>query len=108
MGGGFLSALFLCALESCAYTQSLLVLLSEYRLQGASLATPEQKVEAFHRIAEALKFGNLLKAQMSDPAFSGAQVSCSPPQLLHCCGARQEQHSPSPAALPTLHCHLLL
>ncbi|NXX44016.1 GGT5 hydrolase, partial [Tricholaema leucomelas] len=51
----------------------ILKVLEEYKLQEASLATPEEKVETFHRIAEALKFGNLLKAQMSDPAFSGAQ-----------------------------------
>uniref|UniRef100_A0A8C0BPD1 Gamma-glutamyltransferase 5 n=1 Tax=Buteo japonicus TaxID=224669 RepID=A0A8C0BPD1_9AVES len=41
----------------------------------SSLATPEEKVETYHRIAEALKFGNMLKPHMSDPAFSKAQVS---------------------------------
>ncbi|NXR15460.1 GGT5 hydrolase, partial [Semnornis frantzii] len=51
----------------------ILKVLEEYKLRAASLASPEEKVEAFHRIAEALKFGNLLKAQMSDPAFSAAQ-----------------------------------
>uniref|UniRef100_A0A8D0F8C8 Gamma-glutamyltransferase 5 n=1 Tax=Strix occidentalis caurina TaxID=311401 RepID=A0A8D0F8C8_STROC len=33
------------------------------------------RVETYHRIAEALKFGNMLKPHMSDPAFSEAQVS---------------------------------
>lgn len=47
----------------------------EYKLHEASLATPEEKVETYHRIAEALKFGNMLKPHMSDPAFSKAQVS---------------------------------
>ncbi|NXF85636.1 GGT5 hydrolase, partial [Eubucco bourcierii] len=51
----------------------ILKVLEEYKLRAASLASPEEKVEAFHRIAEALKFGSLLKAQMSDPAFSAAQ-----------------------------------
>uniref|UniRef100_A0A8D0F774 Glutathione hydrolase 5 proenzyme n=1 Tax=Strix occidentalis caurina TaxID=311401 RepID=A0A8D0F774_STROC len=41
----------------------------------SSLATPEEKVETYHRIAEALKFGNMLKPHMSDPAFSEAQVA---------------------------------
>lgn len=47
----------------------------EYKLHEASLATPKEKVETYHRIAEALKFGNMLKPLMSDPAFSEAQVS---------------------------------
>ncbi|KFP89624.1 Gamma-glutamyltransferase 5, partial [Apaloderma vittatum] len=53
----------------------ILKILEEYNLHEASLATPEQKVETYHRIAEALKFGNMLRPQMSDPAFSEAQVS---------------------------------
>ncbi|XP_068013261.1 glutathione hydrolase 5 proenzyme [Melanerpes formicivorus] len=53
----------------------ILKVLEAYKLHEASLATPEEKVEAFHRIAEALKFGNMLKSHMSDPAFSKAQVS---------------------------------
>ncbi|NXH09685.1 GGT5 hydrolase, partial [Bucco capensis] len=53
----------------------ILKILEEYKLQESSLATPEGKAEAYHRIAEALKFGNMLKPQMSDPAFSEAQVT---------------------------------
>ncbi|KFO89864.1 Gamma-glutamyltransferase 5, partial [Buceros rhinoceros silvestris] len=52
----------------------ILKILEEYKLHEASLATPEEKVETYHRIAEALKFGNMLKHHMSDPAFSEAQV----------------------------------
>ncbi|XP_061866214.1 glutathione hydrolase 5 proenzyme [Colius striatus] len=52
----------------------ILKILEEYKLGEASLATPEEKVETYHRIAEALKFGNMLKPHMSDPAFSKAQV----------------------------------
>ncbi|XP_050762524.1 glutathione hydrolase 5 proenzyme [Gymnogyps californianus] len=53
----------------------ILKILEEYKLHEASLATPEEKVETYHRIAEALKFGNMLKPHMSDPAFSEAQVT---------------------------------
>lgn len=53
----------------------ILKILEEYKLHEASLATPEEKVETYHRIAEALKFGNMLKPHMSDPAFSKAQVT---------------------------------
>ncbi|KFV58856.1 Gamma-glutamyltransferase 5 [Tyto alba] len=53
----------------------ILNILEEYKLHEASLATPKEKVETYHRIAEALKFGNMLKPQMSDPAFSEAQVT---------------------------------
>ncbi|NXR03743.1 GGT5 hydrolase, partial [Sagittarius serpentarius] len=53
----------------------ILKILEEYKLHEASLATPEEKVETYHRIAEALKFGNMLKPQMNDPAFSKAQVT---------------------------------
>ncbi|NWI50117.1 GGT5 hydrolase, partial [Calyptomena viridis] len=49
--------------------------LEEYKFREASLATPEEKVETYHRIAEALKFGNMLRPHMSDPAFSKAQVT---------------------------------
>ncbi|NXF28970.1 GGT5 hydrolase, partial [Nyctibius bracteatus] len=52
-----------------------LKILEEYKLHEASLATPKEKVETYHRIAEALKFGNMLKPHMSDPAFSKAQVT---------------------------------
>ncbi|NXA85631.1 GGT5 hydrolase, partial [Melanocharis versteri] len=52
----------------------ILKVLEEYKFQKASLATPEEKVETYHRIAEALKFGNMLRPLMSDPAFSEAQV----------------------------------
>uniref|UniRef100_A0A8B9SAX9 Glutathione hydrolase n=1 Tax=Apteryx owenii TaxID=8824 RepID=A0A8B9SAX9_APTOW len=45
------------------------------RQEVYSLATPEEKVENYHLIAEALKFGNMQKPHMSDPAFSDAQVS---------------------------------
>ncbi|NXF76275.1 GGT5 hydrolase, partial [Sclerurus mexicanus] len=50
-----------------------LKVLEEYKLREASLATPEEKVETYHLIAEALKFGNMLRPHMSDPAFSKAQ-----------------------------------
>ncbi|XP_074700481.1 glutathione hydrolase 5 proenzyme isoform X1 [Strix aluco] len=53
----------------------ILKILEEYKLCEASLATPEEKVETYHRIAEALKFGNMLKPHMNDPAFSEAQVA---------------------------------
>uniref|UniRef100_A0A8D0F4G9 Gamma-glutamyltransferase 5 n=1 Tax=Strix occidentalis caurina TaxID=311401 RepID=A0A8D0F4G9_STROC len=51
------------------------VLMFILKILEASLATPEEKVETYHRIAEALKFGNMLKPHMSDPAFSEAQVA---------------------------------
>ncbi|KAM6051957.1 glutathione hydrolase 5 proenzyme [Chlamydotis macqueenii] len=53
----------------------ILKILEEYKLHEASLVTPKEKVEAYHHIAEALKFGNMLKSHMSDPAFSEAQVT---------------------------------
>ncbi|NXM82577.1 GGT5 hydrolase, partial [Oenanthe oenanthe] len=52
----------------------ILKVLEEYKFHKGSLATPEQKVETYHYIAEALKFGNMLRPNMSDPAFSEAQV----------------------------------
>ncbi|NXC68570.1 GGT5 hydrolase, partial [Anhinga anhinga] len=52
----------------------ILKILEEYKLHEVSMATPKKKVETYHRIAEALKFGNMLKPHMSDPAFSEAQV----------------------------------
>ncbi|XP_074966645.1 glutathione hydrolase 5 proenzyme isoform X4 [Phalacrocorax aristotelis] len=52
----------------------ILKILEEYKLHKESMATPKKKVETYHRIAEALKFGNMLKSQMRDPAFSEAQV----------------------------------
>ncbi|NWY34944.1 GGT5 hydrolase, partial [Pheucticus melanocephalus] len=52
----------------------ILKVLEEYKFNKASLATPEEKVETYHYIAEALKFGNMLRPHMSDPAFSEAQV----------------------------------
>ncbi|NWW50243.1 GGT5 hydrolase, partial [Pedionomus torquatus] len=51
----------------------ILKILEEYKLHEASLATPEAKVETYHLIAEALKFGNMLRPLMRDPAFSQAQ-----------------------------------
>ncbi|NWQ81104.1 GGT5 hydrolase, partial [Columbina picui] len=53
----------------------ILKILEVYKLHEASLATPKEKVETYHRIAEALKFGNMLKPHMSDPAFSKSQVT---------------------------------
>ncbi|XP_076209225.1 glutathione hydrolase 5 proenzyme isoform X2 [Aptenodytes patagonicus] len=53
----------------------ILKILEEYKLHEASLATPKEKVETYHRIAEALKFGSVLKPHMSDPAFSEAQMT---------------------------------
>ncbi|XP_005054838.1 PREDICTED: gamma-glutamyltransferase 5 [Ficedula albicollis] len=52
----------------------ILKVLEEYKFHKGSLATPEEKVETYHYIAEALKFGNMLRPNMSDPAFSEAQV----------------------------------
>ncbi|NXV60973.1 GGT5 hydrolase, partial [Molothrus ater] len=52
----------------------ILKVLEEYKFHKASLATPEEKIETYHYIAEALKFGNMLRPHMSDPAFSEAQV----------------------------------
>ncbi|NXU45325.1 GGT5 hydrolase, partial [Drymodes brunneopygia] len=52
----------------------ILKVLEEYKFHKASLATPEEKIETYHHIAEALKFGNMLRPQMRDPAFSEAQV----------------------------------
>ncbi|NXK93755.1 GGT5 hydrolase, partial [Formicarius rufipectus] len=51
----------------------ILKVLEGYKLRKASLATPEEKVETYHLIAEALKFGNMLRPHMSDPAFTEAQ-----------------------------------
>ncbi|XP_021268192.1 gamma-glutamyltransferase 5 [Numida meleagris] len=48
----------------------ILKILEEYKFREASLATPKEKGETYHVIAEALKFGNMLKPQMDDPAFS--------------------------------------
>ncbi|NWU11393.1 GGT5 hydrolase, partial [Cephalopterus ornatus] len=53
----------------------ILKVLEDYKLHKASLTTPEEKVETYHHIAEALKFGNMLRPHMSDPAFSRAQVT---------------------------------
>ncbi|NXI50165.1 GGT5 hydrolase, partial [Chloroceryle aenea] len=53
----------------------ILKILEDYNLHEASLATPKEKVETYHHIAEALKFGNMLKPHMSDPTFSKAQVT---------------------------------
>ncbi|NXX52641.1 GGT5 hydrolase, partial [Scopus umbretta] len=53
----------------------ILKILEAYKLHEASLATPKERVETYHRIAEALKFGNMLKPHMSDPEFSEAQVT---------------------------------
>ncbi|XP_008934553.1 PREDICTED: gamma-glutamyltransferase 5-like, partial [Merops nubicus] len=53
----------------------ILKILEEYKLHEASLATPKEKAETYHLIAEALKFGNMLRPHMSDPAFSKAQVT---------------------------------
>ncbi|XP_058672488.1 glutathione hydrolase 5 proenzyme [Ammospiza caudacuta] len=52
----------------------ILKVLEEYKFHKTSLATPEEKIETYHYIAEALKFGNMLRPHMSDPAFSEAQV----------------------------------
>ncbi|NXM67135.1 GGT5 hydrolase, partial [Serilophus lunatus] len=53
----------------------ILKVLEEYKFHEAPLVTLEEKVETYHRIAEALKFGNMLRPHMSDPAFSKAQVT---------------------------------
>ncbi|NWT16423.1 GGT5 hydrolase, partial [Vireo altiloquus] len=51
----------------------ILKVLEVYKFHKASLATPEEKIETYHRIAEALKFGNMLRPHMRDPAFREAQ-----------------------------------
>ncbi|XP_065548978.1 glutathione hydrolase 5 proenzyme [Lathamus discolor] len=56
----------------------ILKILEEYKLHEASLAAPEERGETYHRIAEALKFGNMLKSSMRDPAFSEAQETVGP------------------------------
>ncbi|XP_005147837.1 glutathione hydrolase 5 proenzyme [Melopsittacus undulatus] len=56
----------------------ILKILEEYKLHEASLATPEERVETYHHIAEALKFGNMLKSSMRDPAFSEARETVGP------------------------------
>ncbi|NXA38043.1 GGT5 hydrolase, partial [Eudromia elegans] len=53
----------------------ILKILEEYKLHKESLATPEQREESYHLIAEALKFGNMQRPHMSDPAFSEAQAT---------------------------------
>ncbi|XP_062446278.1 glutathione hydrolase 5 proenzyme isoform X2 [Rhea pennata] len=53
----------------------ILKILEEYKLHKESLATPEEKMENYHLIAEVLKFGNMQKPHMSDPTFSDAQVT---------------------------------
>ncbi|NWI69376.1 GGT5 hydrolase, partial [Todus mexicanus] len=53
----------------------ILKIMEEYKLHEASLATLEEKVETYHRIAEVLKFGNMLRPLMTDPAFSESQVT---------------------------------
>ncbi|KAF4792806.1 Gamma-glutamyltransferase 5 [Turdus rufiventris] len=52
----------------------ILKVLEEYKFHSGSLATPEERVETYHYIAEALKFGNMLRPHMGDPAFSETQV----------------------------------
>ncbi|NXL93491.1 GGT5 hydrolase, partial [Alectura lathami] len=49
----------------------ILKILEQYKFHEAS----KDKEETYHLIAEALKFGNMLKPLMSDPAFSEAQVT---------------------------------
>ncbi|XP_048819950.1 glutathione hydrolase 5 proenzyme [Lagopus muta] len=53
----------------------ILKILEEYKFHEASLSTPKEKGETYHLIAEALKFGNMLKPEMKDPAFSEAKAT---------------------------------
>ncbi|XP_050570232.1 glutathione hydrolase 5 proenzyme [Cygnus atratus] len=53
----------------------ILKILEAYKFNEASLATPKDKEETYHLIAETLKFSNMLRPHMSDPAFSDAQVT---------------------------------
>uniref|UniRef100_A0A8C3GNU1 Glutathione hydrolase 5 proenzyme n=1 Tax=Cairina moschata TaxID=8855 RepID=A0A8C3GNU1_CAIMO len=53
----------------------ILKILEEYKFSKASLATPKVKEETYHTIAETLKFSNMLRPHMNDPAFSDAQVT---------------------------------
>ncbi|XP_072207478.1 glutathione hydrolase 5 proenzyme isoform X2 [Excalfactoria chinensis] len=53
----------------------ILKILEEYKFNETSLATPKGKGETYHLIAEALKFGNMLKPEMKDPAFSEAEAA---------------------------------
>ncbi|POI21569.1 hypothetical protein CIB84_014684, partial [Bambusicola thoracicus] len=48
----------------------ILKILEGYNFHQASLVTPKEKGETYHLIAEALKFGNMLKPEMKDPNFS--------------------------------------
>eukprot|EP00076_Gallus_gallus_P046693 XP_415237.3 glutathione hydrolase 5 proenzyme isoform X1 [Gallus gallus] len=52
----------------------ILKILEEYKFHQASLATPKEKGETYHLIAEVLKFGNMLKPEMKDPTFSEAKA----------------------------------
>ncbi|XP_047920091.1 glutathione hydrolase 5 proenzyme [Anser cygnoides] len=53
----------------------ILKILEAYKFNEASLSTPKDKEETYHLIAETLKFSNMLRPHMSDPAFSDAQVT---------------------------------
>lgn len=53
----------------------ILKILEGYKFNETSMATPKEKGETYHRIAEALKFGNMLKPEMKDPAFSEAKAA---------------------------------
>lgn len=43
---------------------------SGFNFTKATMSTPSEKAEAYHYIAETLKFANSEKAKMEDPAFS--------------------------------------
>ncbi|XP_031448177.1 glutathione hydrolase 5 proenzyme [Phasianus colchicus] len=53
----------------------ILKILEEYKFNEASLSTPKEKGETYHRIAEALKYGNVLKPEMKDPDFSETKAT---------------------------------
>uniref|UniRef100_A0A8C0A0W6 Glutathione hydrolase 5 proenzyme n=1 Tax=Anas zonorhyncha TaxID=75864 RepID=A0A8C0A0W6_9AVES len=55
----------------------ILKILEGYKFSKASLATPKVKEETYHVIAETLKFSNMLRPHMNDPAFSDAQVTAA-------------------------------
>ncbi|XP_050780446.1 glutathione hydrolase 5 proenzyme isoform X1 [Gopherus flavomarginatus] len=51
----------------------ILNILKEFKFTPESLEPANRKIETYHRIAEALKFGNGQKPKLDDPQFSGIQ-----------------------------------
>uniref|UniRef100_A0A8C3TK36 Gamma-glutamyltransferase 5 n=1 Tax=Chelydra serpentina TaxID=8475 RepID=A0A8C3TK36_CHESE len=51
----------------------ILNILKEFKFMPESLESTSGKIETYHRIAEALKFGNGQKPKLDDPQFSGIE-----------------------------------